>query len=133
RYTMILDKDTKAGKDFSAYIAEFETIYSLTRRLDLSLKNGYRREKNTYLNDLYMLGFKANYTVMNSWEVYGQYQMLLDRANEDVLSGAIFGIYKNLDKNMKFGGGYNFSGFKDSLGEEDYKTSGWFLNIIGSI
>ncbi|MGL4970611.1 MAG: hypothetical protein ACRC45_03165 [Cetobacterium sp.] len=133
RYTMILDKDTKAGKDFSAYIAEFETIYSLTRRLDLSLKNGYRREKNTYLNELYMLGFKANYTVMNSWEVYGQYQMLLDRANEDVLSGAIFGVYKNLDKNMKFGGGYNFSGFKDSLGEEDYKTSGWFLNIIGSI
>ena len=133
RYTMILDKDTKATKDFSAYIAEFETVYSPTRRLDLSMKNGYRREKNTYLNDLYMLGFKANYTVMNSWEVYGQYQWLLDRANEDVLNGAIFGIYKNLDKNMKLGGGYNFSGFKDSLGEEDYKTSGWFLNIIGSM
>lgn len=133
RYTMILDKDTKAVKDFSAYIAEFETIYSPTRRLDLSLKNGYRREKNVYLNDLYMLGLKANYTVMNSWEVYGQYQWLLDRANEDVLNGAIFGVYKNLDKNMKLGGGYNFSGFKDSLGEEEYKTSGWFLNIIGSM
>ncbi|MGL4254677.1 MAG: hypothetical protein ACRCR2_11690 [Fusobacteriaceae bacterium] len=133
RYTMILDKDTKNSKDFSAHIAEFETIYSPTRRLDLSMKKGYRREKNTYLNDLYMLGFKANYTVMNSWEVYGQYQWLLDRANEDVLSGAIFGVYKNLDKNMKLGGGYNFSGFKDSLGEEDYRTSGWFLNIIGSM
>ena len=43
------------------------------------------------------------------------------------------GIYKNIDKNMKLGGGYNFSGFKDSLGEQDYKTSGWFLNIIGTM
>ncbi|MEG0390436.1 hypothetical protein [Cetobacterium sp.] len=133
RYSVILDKDTKLFKDFSAYILEFETVYTYNDTLDISLKNGYRREKNTYLNDLYMLGFKANYTVMHSWEVYGQYQWLIDRANEDVLNGAIFGIYKNLDKNMKLGGGYNFSGFKDSLNEEDYKTSGWFLNIIGSI
>lgn len=133
RYTMILDRDTKTNKDFSAHIGEFETIYSFSRELDISMKNGYRCEKNRYLNDLYMLGFKANYSVMNSWEVFGQYQWLVDRANEDVLSGAIFGIYKNIDKNMKLGGGYNFSGFKDSLGEQDYKTSGWFLNIIGTM
>lgn len=133
RYTVILDKDSKTNKDFSAHIGEFETIYSFTRSLDISMKNGYRREKNNYLNDLYMLGFKANYSVMNSWEVFGQYQWLVDRANEDVLSGAIFGVYKNIDRNMKLGGGYNFSGFKDSLGEQDYKTTGWFLNIIGTM
>lgn len=133
RYTVILDKDTKNDKDFCAHIGEFETIYSFTRSLDLSMKNGYRHERNSYLNELYMLGFKANYSVMNSWEVFGQYQWLMDRANEDVLSGAIFGVYKNIDRNMKLGGGYNFSGFKDSLGEQDYKTSGWFLNIVGTM
>lgn len=133
RYTVMLDKDTKTNKDFSAHVGEFETIYSFSRALDISMKNGYRHERNKYLNDLYILGFKANYSVMNSWEVFGQYQWLVDRANEDVLSGAIFGVYKNIDKNMKLGGGYNFSGFKDSLGEQDYKTSGWFLNIVGTM
>ncbi|MDX8335900.1 COG1470 family protein [Candidatus Cetobacterium colombiensis] len=133
RYTVILDRDTKSNKDFSAHIGEFETIYSFSRALDISMKNGYRREDNTYLNELFLLGLKANYSVLNSWEVFGQYQWLIDRASEDVLSGAIFGVYKNIDRNMKLGGGYNFSGFKDSLGEQDYKTSGWFLNIIGTM
>ena len=133
RYTVILDKNSKTNKDFSAHIGELETIYSFTKSLDISMKNGYRKEENSYLNELYMLGVKANYSVLNSWEVFGQYQWLVDRANEDVLSGAIFGVYKNIDRNMKLGGGYNFSGFKDSLGEQDYKTSGWFLNIIGTM
>ncbi|MGL4904204.1 MAG: hypothetical protein ACRC34_01710, partial [Cetobacterium sp.] len=133
RYTMILDSDSRGAKDFSAYIGEVETIYSFSNALDISLKNGYRREYDTYLNELYLLGVKANYRVLDSWEVFGQYQMLLDRANEDLLNGAIFGVYKNVHRNMKFGGGYNFSGFKDSLGEQDYRSDGWFLNIVGSI
>ncbi|MGL5960426.1 MAG: hypothetical protein ACRCZ0_00540 [Cetobacterium sp.] len=133
RYTMILDSDSRGAKDFSAYIGEVQTIYSFSNSLDFSLKNGYRREFDTYLNELYLLGIKANYTLLDSWEVFGQYQMLLDRANQDILNGAIFGIYKNVHTNMKFGGGYNFSGFKDSLGEQDYRSDGWFLNIVGSM
>ncbi|MEG0816794.1 hypothetical protein [Cetobacterium sp.] len=141
RYTVILDDDPRNDEDSRAYVVEFESIYSYTKRLDLGLKGAYRRERDQYVresgdsltvnNNIYLVGLKANYMVMNDWEVYGQYHWLVDQEESDVASGAIVGIYKNMHKNLKFGGGYNFSGFSDNLGVDDYKAHGWFVNVIG--
>ncbi|MGL5278534.1 MAG: hypothetical protein ACRC8M_05540, partial [Cetobacterium sp.] len=141
RYTVILNDNPKDSDESKAYVVEFESIYSLTERWDLGLKTAYRKEQDTYIrssessivinNNLYLIGLKANYTILNNWDIYGQYHWLVDEEEEDVSSGAIVGIYKNIHKNLKFGGGYNFSGFSDNLGVDDYKSHGWFINAIG--
>lgn len=141
RYTVILNEDPNDSDKSKAYIIEFESIYSLTERWDLGLKTAYRKEQDTYIrasensviinNNIYLIGLKANYTILNDWDIYGQYHWLVDEKESDVASGAIVGIYKNIHRNLKFGGGYNFSGFSDNLGVDDYKAHGWFINAIG--
>lgn len=141
RYTVILNDEPDDSDRSKAYIIEFESIYSITERWDLGLKTAYRKEEDTYIrnsgnsivvnNNLYLVGLKANYTILNNWDIYGQYHWLVDEKESDVASGAIIGIYKNIHKNLKFGGGYNFSGFSDNLGVDDYKANGWFINAIG--
>ncbi|MCX3066031.1 hypothetical protein OQE61_00805 [Cetobacterium somerae] len=141
RYTVILNEDPNDSDKSKAYIIEFESIYSLTERWDLGLKTAYRKEQDTYIrvsensivinNNLYLIGLKANYTILNDWDIYGQYHWLVDEKESDIASGAIVGIYKNIHRNLKFGGGYNFSGFSDNLGVDDYKAHGWFINAIG--
>lgn len=141
RYTVILNDEPRDSDKSKAYIVEFESIYSYTPKLDLGLKTAYRREQDTYLresqnsiivnNNLYLVGLKANYAILNSWDIYGQYHWLVDEREKDVASGAIIGIYKNIHRNLKFGGGYNFSGFSDNLNVDDYRSHGWFINAIG--
>ena len=141
RYTMILNDNPNDSDKSKAYVVEFESIYSITERWDLGLKTAYRKEQDTYIrasgnsiivnNNIYLIGLKANYTILNDWDIYGQYHWLVDEIENDVASGAIIGIYKNIHRNLKFGGGYNFSGFSDNLGIDDYRAHGWFINAIG--
>lgn len=141
RYTVILNEDPNDSDKSKAYVVEFESIYSITKRWDLGFKTAYRKEQDTYIrasgnsivvnNNLYLIGLKANYTILNDWDIYGQYHWLVDEKEDDVASGAIVGIYKNIHRNLKFGGGYNFSGFSDNLGVDDYRAHGWFINAVG--
>ncbi len=45
----------------------------------------------------------------------------------------LLGLYRHLNKNFKFGGGYNFTDFSDDLTDLDYRSRGWFINLVGQM
>jgi len=47
--------------------------------------------------------------------------------------GALVGVYRYLGKNVKVGGGYNFTDFSDDLTDLSYRHQGAFVNIIGTM
>ena len=52
---------------------------------------------------------------------------------QDRRSGALFGIYRHIGKNFKFGVGYNFTDFSDDLTDLDFDSQGLFINLVGKI
>ena len=46
--------------------------------------------------------------------------------------GALVGIYRYIGKNLKVGGGYNFTDFSDELTDLKYNHRGIFVNLIGT-
>lgn len=134
RYTYIIDKNPNKNTDKKIHVLEEENIYSLNRNIDIGVKGAYRIEKNsTTENELYLIGIEGDYKIYENWEIYTQYHWLEDIKTHDLKEGAIVGLYKDINSNFRMGGGYNFSGFKDSIGTSDYSANGWFINAIGKI
>lgn len=156
RYTLILEDDNGATgyynnsnesarnreyENVEAHVFEFETVYIHTPKWSYSLKQAYRYEDKDYFrddnttynlkNNIYLTGLRATYKVMKEWEVFAEYHWLVDKQESDVLQGAIVGVSKHINDNLKMGGGYNFSGFADDLKRDDYDSHGWFFSMTG--
>ncbi len=85
-------------------------------------------------------------------ELLGEYRWLEDFEGNSTQRGALLGIYRNFDPRlraepeeqraittgakrlleptMRVGIGYNFSGFDDDMRQDNYKSHGWFLDMM---
>ncbi|MEG0300347.1 hypothetical protein [Cetobacterium sp.] len=125
--------------DVKAHIVSLEAIYELTQRLDIGGKYAFRTEEQRagrgegdwYNSKLDLYALRLNYEVLKSWYAFGEYHMLRDIEEDSYEHGAITGIYKEVQENLKVGVGYNFTEFDDDLSDLDYNAKGWFINIIG--
>ena len=52
---------------------------------------------------------------------------------QDRRSGSLFGIYRHIGENLKFGIGYNFTNFSDDLTDLSFDSQGVFINLVGKI
>lgn len=142
-YTYIEDLGTEIQSEddgeVKAHILSLEGIYEINQKLDFSLKYALRQEKEKIdrINGVYvnsknnLFAFKLSYDLVYDYEMFAEYHILRDEISNNVEDGFILGMYKDFNKNVKLGIGYNFTSYDDNLEILDYKANGWFVNLIG--
>ncbi|WP_297597666.1 hypothetical protein [uncultured Cetobacterium sp.] len=139
--------DSSAAMQFKAHIFSLEAIYDLTQKLSVAGKYAIRKDEvrlvsggSWFDNTINLYALRATYEVIYRWDLFAEYHILENRGDDEVKQGVIAGIYRDINENLQLGVGYNFSKFTDDLsdlryksgGEElDYKSEGWFINLIG--
>ena len=134
-----INNQFNATNDTKAHILSLEGIYELTQRFDIGGKYAFRTEEyragrgegDWFNSKLDLYAIRLNYEVIKSWYTFGEYHLLRDITDNSYEHGAILGVYKEVQENLKVGVGYNFSKFDDDLSDLDYNAKGWFINVIG--
>jgi hypothetical protein len=76
---------------------------------------------------------RVDWRFRRGWESVVEGRMLDLRDVRQRRSGALAAVYRYIGKNLKVGGGYNFSDFSDDLTDLSYDHQGAFVNLIGTM
>ena len=77
----------------------------------------------------------------NPVELLTEYRTLIDRKADASSTGVLVGLYKHIDPrllnsrfigSLRFGVGYNFSGFDDDLRRGTYRSDGFFIDAMAA-
>jgi hypothetical protein len=93
---------------------------------DMGLGNGW------FNSQAWLAVARADYHVVKEWDIMGELRYLNAQEAEDAKAGALIGVYRHIDENVKLGAGYNFTDFTDDLTDLDYTSHGPFINLIGT-
>ncbi len=66
----------------------------------------------------------------HGWSAMAEYRML-EVQSDGVKKGALVSLDKDLGKSLRFGIGYNFTDFSSDLSQLQYRSGGWFVNLVG--
>lgn len=66
----------------------------------------------------------------HGWSAMAEYR-ILDVQLDGTKKGALVSLDKDLNKNLRLGVGYNFTDFSSDLTQLQYKSKGWFVNLVG--
>jgi outer membrane protein assembly factor BamA len=76
---------------------------------------------------------RGRYHMTRHWDGLLEYRWLYMDETDDSRQGALVGIDRHINDNLRVGVGYNFTDFSDDLADLDYQNSGWFINIVRKI
>jgi outer membrane protein OmpA-like peptidoglycan-associated protein len=122
-----------------SHVLSADAIYDLTERLALGGKFGYRvgmiRDNNLpspewFASQAWLAVGRLDYSVIYAWDIMGELRYLDAQEAEDAKFGALVGIYRHIDENIKMGVGYNFTDFSDDLTDLSYQSRGVFFNAV---
>ena len=122
-----------------SHVLSMDAIYDLNERWSIGGKYAYRMgelrlgrdEGDWFDSEAHLLIGRLDWHVVRQWDFMIEGRLLDISASDDRRIGAVTGIYRHFNENMKVGVGYNFADFSDDLTDQDYDAHGWFLNAIG--
>lgn len=114
--------------------------YSLTQRLTLGAKYGYRqgkvslaRSSSDFVSSEAHLGvIRADYNAIGAWDILAEARSLSVSGAQERKLGALLAVYRHLGENVKLGAGYSWSDFSDNLTDQAYISRGTFLNLLAA-
>jgi hypothetical protein len=114
--------------------------YSLTQRLTLGAKYGYRQGKVSlarssadFVSSEAHLGvIRADYNAIGAWDILAEARSLSVSGAHERKLGALLAVYRHLGENVKLGAGYSWSDFSDNLTDQTYTSRGTFLNLLAA-
>jgi hypothetical protein len=124
-----------------SHVLAVDGIYDLTPRFSIGGKLGYRfgeLRDNSALNptwfdsQAWLAIARGDYHIVKEWDLTGELRYLNAEEAEDAKFGALVGIYRHINENVKMGVGYNFTDFTDDLTDLDYRSQGVFINLLGT-
>lgn len=124
-----------------SHVLSVDTIHDLKPWVSVGGKLGVRRGELKYpkaggkwFDSTAWLGIlRADWHWVHEWDVLTELRYLSASAAKDHQSGALVGVYRHLGPHFKLGVGYNFTDFSDDLTNMDYRSRGWFVNLIGKM
>lgn len=140
-YDLGTEMQSKTSGEVKAGVFAIEGIYELNKKLDISMKYALRSEEQRVersegdfvKSTIDLIALKASYDIIYDLEGFVEYHILSDRESYNVEDGIIIGVYKDLNKNIKLGIGYNFTSYDDNLEDLSYDSNGWFVNFVGKL
>lgn len=117
-----------------------DAIYDISKRFSLGGKYGYRSGEvafdrsanNTFIkSDAHLAVARLDYHVTSKWDVLAEGRILKSSLADDERLGALFGVYRHFDDNVKLGLGWNFAKFSDDLTDFNDDSDGAFVNLVG--
>lgn len=124
-----------------SHIFSVDMLYDLTPRWTIGGKYAYRlgqvsqdRVDPDFFDSrasLYIA--RADWHVVRHWDAFMEARLLDLPDAKDSKSGALLGIYRHLNDNVKLGGGYNFTEFSDDLTDLSYDSQGFFINLVAKM
>lgn len=125
-----------------SHVLSADAIYDLWPKLSVGGKLGYRfgelRDTSVagsgWFSSRAWLGvLRLDWHVVHEWDAIGELRYLDAEEAGDARSGALVGVYRHVNEHVKVGVGYNFTDFSDDLTNLDYRSRGWFVNLIGKM
>lgn len=149
KYTFLSDlappeQRTMSGSlvDYSqrSHVFAIDTIYDLNARWSLGGRYAYRLSELRMSRDNsadwfdskgQLIAVRADWHVIHKWDVMMELRRRDEFTAEDSRNGMLVGVYRHFASSFKAGVGYNFSDFSDDLTDMDFRSQGWFINLIG--
>ena len=138
-----LNSSTGTVADYSqrSHVLSVDAIYDLWDWLSVGGKFGWRssqlrasKTEGEWFSSNALLGvLRADLHLIRKWDAMVEARTLAALEARDQRSGFLLGAYYHLNKNIKAGGGYNFTDFSDNLTDLSYRSHGWFFNLVGGI
>jgi hypothetical protein len=126
-----------SGYDQKSQIVSFEGVYKYDAKIELALKYAHRFGEARYNGTDTWFDSKTTfyagqlrYDVLYAWHALAEYRVL-DVKDGGNKQGYLIGIDKDINENFRIGAGYNFTDFSDDLRVLDYKSKGWYINVVG--
>lgn len=125
-----------------SHVFSGDAIYDLTPMISLGGKAGYRfgelRDNSVpgspWFDSTAWLGVaRVDFHIVHEWDMTAEARYLDAEDAGDAKAGALLGVYKHINENVKFGVGYNFTDFDDDLTNLDYTSQGYFINLVGAM
>ena len=76
---------------------------------------------------------RIDWHVVDKWDVLGEARVLYTEESETTEQGALLGVYRHINDNVKIGVGYEWGAVSDNETNLDYDSQGLFLNLVGKI
>ncbi len=139
RYTYLYDTGNASSASLAqrSHVFSGDAIYELGEHWSVGGKLGLRMgdvrlpSGSWARSDAMLAALRADYKLRNKWSVLGEYRMLTTRGSGATRSGAVLGIYRHVNENLRLGIGYSAADFSDDLTNQNYDSRGLFLNLIG--
>ena len=125
-----------------SHVLSVDAIYDLVPKLSVGGKLGYRFGKlrdtsvagSGWFNSRAWLGIaRLDWHVVHKWDAIGELRYLRAKEAGDARFGALVGVYRHINEHVKVGVGYNFTDFSDDLTNLDYRSRGWFVNLLAKL
>ncbi|SEA71826.1 Flagellar motor protein MotB [Desulfuromusa kysingii] len=137
----LTSSETLADYAQKSHVFSIDAIYDLTPWISIGGKYGYRRSEirenrvdgSWYSSNAHLGVVRTDLHFTHNWDALLEARLLKVTAAEDQRAGFLAAIYRHINKNIKFGVGYNFTDFSDDLTDLDYDSKGWFINLIGKL
>ncbi|MEE9388922.1 MAG: hypothetical protein V3U96_09955 [Paracoccaceae bacterium] len=139
RYTYLYDNGQNGSTVSLAqrsHVFSADAIYEINSVFSLGGKIGARVGEvrlpgNGWTSSDAILGvIRADVKLRPMWDILGEYR-LLTSSGASARTGAVAGVYRRVNENMRVGLGYSAVNFSDDLTNQDYSSEGLFLNIVG--
>jgi lipopolysaccharide assembly outer membrane protein LptD (OstA) len=124
-----------------SHIGALDLTYDLTADWSVGGKVAYRlgqmsldrTQQEFFDNTARLAVLRGDWRFRKGWESMVEARMLDLPDVGQRRSGALAAVYRYIGKNLKVGGGYNFSDFSDDLTDLSYDHQGAFVNLIGTM
>jgi len=123
-----------------SHIASGDLTYDITANWSIGGKYAFRLgqvsldrvQRNFFDNTAHLGIVRADWRFAKNWESLAELRMLKLSDLDQRRIGALLGVYRYIGKNLKVGGGYNFTDFSDDLTDLSYDHQGAFVNVVGT-
>lgn len=119
-----------------SHVLSFDAAYDLNDWITVGGKYAFRigdlRDQRTggewFESVAHLAIGRLDIRVVKGWDLVGEIRLLESETAKDSKLGALTGVYKHINDNVKLGVGYNFTDYSDSITDLSYKNRGVFVN-----
>jgi len=126
------------GPKQRSQVVSVSASYDLSREWTVNGKLGYRNSEvadrgtdDFEANTATLLVGGAEWHVVDKWDIFGEARALFTEQTGTTELGAVAGVYRHINDNIKLGAGYEWGSVSDDETDLSYDGQGVFLNLVG--